>query len=66
MRLPCRIAGKPAMIVGYVSRKRSKVSAVVISEGRLISVPLSKIELENVPAELQAPSNIIAMEKSRA
>ena len=52
MKLPCRVAGHPAMVVGYANAKRSKVWAIVITQGQLRPVRLRDIKLLNVPEEL--------------
>jgi len=52
MKLACKVNGHPAMIVGYANAKRSKVWAIVITQGQLRPVRLRDIELLNVPEEL--------------
>lgn len=55
MKLPCRVDGKPALIVGYSQGPDDKVHAVVIVEGQLKAVRLKEIELQNVPEGLERP-----------
>lgn len=53
MKLACRVAGHPGLIVGYANAKRSKVWAIVITQGELRPVRLRDIELLTVPAGLE-------------
>jgi len=61
VKLPCKVDGKAAMIVGYASAKRGKVYAVVLTQGELKAVRLKEIELLNVPEDLTAGPKIKAV-----
>lgn len=62
MKLPCRVKGHPAMIVGYANAKRAKLYAVVITQGELRAVRLRDIELLNVPVDLaKSPAKLMTV-----
>lgn len=63
MKLSCKVNGRPAMIVGYANAKRSKVWAIVITQGELRPVRLRDIELLNVPEEL---GKVVPLPKANA
>lgn len=63
MKLPCKVNGQPAMVVGYANAKRSKIWAIVITQGELRSVRLRDIELLNVPEEL---GKVVPLTKPKA
>lgn len=54
MKILCKVNKKPALIVGYCQGHKSKVQAIVITEGQLKSVGLKDIELNELPGELDA------------
>ena len=53
MKIPCRVAGAAALIVGYAPGRKGKPLAVVITEGALRAVRLKDIELGELPEALQ-------------
>jgi hypothetical protein len=57
VKLACRIAGKPGLIVGYAAGgAKKKIHAIVIIEGALQSFPLKEVELLNVPDDVAKPA----------
>jgi hypothetical protein len=53
VKLACEVNGKTAVIVGYATRKRSKIMAIVVCDGELRSIRLHDIKLVNLPDELR-------------
>ena len=54
MKLPCKVNGKPALIVGYAPGPKGKPLVMVITEGELNAVRLKEIELGELPEALRA------------
>lgn len=54
MKLPCHIAGKAALIVGYAPGRKGRPMAIVITQGTLKAVRLKDVELGELPEKLQA------------
>ena len=54
MKLPCRVAGKAALIVGYAPGRKGRPMAMVITQGALRAVRLKDIELGELPEGLRA------------
>lgn len=52
MKILCKVAGKPAMIVGYAPGRKNRPVAIVITQGELRSVRLKDIDLTDVPQDL--------------
>lgn len=48
MKILCKVSGKPAMIVGYGPGQKGRPVAIVITQGRLKSVRLKDIDLNDV------------------
>ena len=55
MKIPCKVNGKPALVVGYAPGKKNRPLAIVISEGMLKPVRLKDIELDELPEQLKSP-----------
>ena len=62
MKLPCRVAGKAALIVGYAPGRKGRPMAMVITQGALKAVRLKDIELAELPERLQA-ANVVEIPK---
>lgn len=45
MKIPCRVYGYHATVVGYSQGRKNKPLAIVITQGKLIAVRLKDIEL---------------------
>lgn len=54
MKLPCKVNGKPALVVGYAPGKKGRVMAVVITQGELRAVKLRQVQLGALPEALAA------------
>lgn len=54
MKIPCKINGQPALIVGYAPGRKGRPMAMVITQGQIKAVRLKAIELGELPEPLQA------------
>lgn len=54
MKIPCKVNGQAALIVGYVPGRKGRPMAMVITQGELKAVRLKHIELGELPERLQA------------
>lgn len=63
MKLLCKVNKKPALIIGFCQGHKSKVQAVVITNGRLESVALKDIELNELPDAIKGADNPIELKK---
>lgn len=54
MKLPCKVNGKAALIVGYAPGRKGKPLAVVVTEGQLKAIRLKDVELGELPEALKA------------
>ena len=64
MKLPCRVAGKAALIVGYAPGRKGRPMAMVITQGALRAVRLKDVELGELPEGLRA--NVVKMPEKAA
>lgn len=46
MKIPCRVNGKKALVVGYVAGAKGAVKAIVMTDGVLKAVKLRHIDLD--------------------
>lgn len=54
MKIPCKVGGKAALIVGYAPGRKGRPMAMVITQGALKAVRLKDVELGELPERLQA------------
>jgi hypothetical protein len=59
VKIACKVAGNEATVVGYCPGKKGKIYAIVISNGKLMSVALKNVELPELPS--LRPSEVLKM-----
>lgn len=66
MKILCKVNKKAALIVGFAQGHKSKTFAVVICEGKMQSVALKDIELNELPEALSPLTAPVPIRKREA